>query len=58
MIRIFCDAIRRGVWEFDCFSTRTAVRFYASLGFRVRDNILINLRPGISLPAVHMVRPG
>jgi len=24
----------------------------------VRDNILINLRPGISIPAVHMVRPG
>lgn len=58
MVRIFCDAIRRGVWEFDCLSTRSAVRFYASLGFRVRGNILINLRPGISFPAVHMVRPG
>ncbi len=57
MTRIICEAVRRGVNELDCLSTRTAVRFYASLGFRVRENVLINLRPDISFPAVRMVRP-
>ncbi|MGJ8585119.1 MAG: GNAT family N-acetyltransferase [Marinosulfonomonas sp.] len=56
MTRVLKDAARQGARRFDCISTLTAVRFYASLGFRVADDVVINLRPGISFPAVQMRR--
>ena len=40
----------------DCMSTRTAVPFYASLGFQVVGPAEISLRPGITFPAIRMIR--
>lgn len=56
MNRVLSDAERQGALRIDCISTLTAVRFYASLGFRVADDVVINLRPGIRFPAVQMHR--
>lgn len=56
MSRVLKDATDQGARRFDCISTLTAVRFYASLGFRVADDVVLNLRPGISFPAVQMRR--
>ena len=39
-----------------CYSTRTAVRFYEANGFAVKGEVDIDLRPGITFPAVAMVR--
>lgn len=39
-----------------CYSTRTAVPFYEANGFAVKGEVDIDLRPGISFPAVAMVR--
>jgi GNAT superfamily N-acetyltransferase len=47
-----------GVARFDCLSTRTAVPFYASLGFRATGPAEISLAPGITFPAVRMLRHG
>ncbi len=43
-----------GFSRFDCLSTRTAVRFYAALGFVVQGEVDIALAPGIVFPAVRM----
>ena len=45
-----------GVTEFDCLSTRTAVPFYASLGFGVVGPVNVPLAPGIDFPAIRMRR--
>jgi hypothetical protein len=50
-------AMAAGVRCLDCQSTRTAVPFYAALGFRALGEIEIPLRPGILFPAVHMQMP-
>ena len=54
--RIFAEARAAGVRLLECNSTRTAVPFYASVGFVELGPIEINLRAGISFPAVHMQR--
>ena len=41
----------------ECWSTRTAVPFYESLGFRVDGPIDVPLAQGISFPSVRMLRP-
>ena len=43
-----------GVRRLDCLSTRTAVPFYAALGFRALGTVEVPLRPGIVFPAVRM----
>lgn len=45
-----------GMRQLHCQSTRTAVPFYAAMGFVVQAEIDIPLRPGIHFPAVFMSR--
>jgi len=45
-----------GMTQLHCQSTRTAVRFYQAMGFVPQGEIDIPLRPGITFPAVFMVR--
>ena len=54
MTNVMAAAIAEGAKYFDCLSTRTAVPFYASLGFERGENVEIELRPGITFPAVQM----
>ncbi|NJM83553.1 MAG: GNAT family N-acetyltransferase [Tabrizicola sp.] len=49
------DAARAGIGWLDCLSTRTAVPFYAALGFRMVHPVDITLAPGILFPAVRMI---
>ena len=53
---VFVDALRHGIRWLDCLSTRTAVPFYQSLGFRVLHEVEIGLAPGIVFPAIRMMR--
>ncbi len=55
MGRAMAQARAAGVVRLECLSTRTAVAFYTSLGFRSLGAVDIALRPGISFPAVAMV---
>ena len=52
--RAMDQARGEGFVRFACLSTRTAVPFYASLGFRVLGEAEIALAPGIGFPAVRM----
>ncbi len=54
MRHAMAEARAAGVRLLDCQSTRTAVPFYAALGFQEIGQIEIRLRPGILFPAVHM----
>ena len=45
-----------GINRLDCLSTRTAVPFYASCGFRELGPVVVPLAQGIDFPAVHMQR--
>lgn len=56
LTRVMADAAASGVTEFDCLSTRTAVPFYASMGFEPLNLVDVPLRPGIHFPAVRMRR--
>ncbi|GGE43933.1 GNAT family N-acetyltransferase [Actibacterium pelagium] len=56
MQRIFEEAASAGAEWLDCLSTRTAVPFYQSLGFRPMGEVSIDLRPGITFPSVLMER--
>lgn len=53
---VIVDALAGGMRWLDCFSTRTAVPFYAALGFRVLHEVEVTLRPGIAFPTVRMMR--
>ena len=53
---VFDAAIAAGVTQMHCMSTRTAEKFYASMGFRKVGLVEVPLRPGIAFPAVQMVR--
>jgi GNAT superfamily N-acetyltransferase len=55
MERVMADARAAGAQWLDCLSTRTAVPFYAALGFRTLYPCDITLAPGISFPAVRMM---
>lgn len=50
------QADARGARRMECLSTRTAVPFYAALGFRAVGKRDVTLRPGVAFPAVAMVR--
>ncbi len=56
MICVLTAAGAEGVTVFDCLSTRTAVPFYAALGFRTLGAAIVPLAPGIEFPAVRMRR--
>ena len=56
MMGIFAEARLQGVRRLDAQATRTAVRFYASMGFESLGEIDVPLRPGIDFPAVLMRR--
>jgi GNAT superfamily N-acetyltransferase len=55
MERAMAQARAAAIVRLDCLSTRTAVPFYAALGFRVVGEVDVPLRPGIVFPAVQMV---
>jgi GNAT superfamily N-acetyltransferase len=59
LAQAFASAREAGVTTLACLSTRTAVPFYAALGFRPTapgTEVAISLAPGISFPAVAMIR--
>jgi GNAT superfamily N-acetyltransferase len=56
LTRVLADALSAGAERMICQSTKTAVPFYKAMGFRVRGEIVIALRPGITFPAVEMER--
>lgn len=41
---------------FECYSTRTAVSFYAALGFRPIGTIDIPMEADLAFPSIHMIR--
>jgi N-acetylglutamate synthase-like GNAT family acetyltransferase len=55
MTRVIEDARASGIARLDCLSTRTAVPFYAALGFRALGPVDVALAPGVVFPAVRMV---
>ena len=55
MQRAMAQARAAGITRLDCLSTRTAVPFYAFLGFQASGEVEVPLRPGIGFPAVRMV---
>ena len=54
--RAMAQARAAGVTRLDCLSTRTAVPFYASVGFAALGEVDLRLRDGLDFPAVRMVR--
>jgi GNAT superfamily N-acetyltransferase len=54
MGRAMAQAAEAGMQRLDCLSTRTAVPFYAALGFVTLGPVEVALRPGIAFPAVRM----
>ena len=56
MTHTLSQARAAGMTTMDCLSTRTAVPFYAALGFRSLGPVEVGLRPGIVFPAVRMTR--
>ena len=50
------DARAAGAQVMACLSTRMAVPFYASVGFRGTEAVTVPLAPGIGFPAVRMRR--
>lgn len=55
MARVMQDAREAGVDLMDCASTRTAVPFYAAMGFKVVGEMVVSLAPGVDFPAVRMM---
>lgn len=56
MRRCVTDAMDAGMEALRCLSTRTAVPFYRAQGFDVVGDVMIELKAGVSFPAVSMVR--
>ena len=55
MAAVFEAAQQAGVSRMECLSTRTAVPFYASLGFQAMGAVDVPLRAGIVFPAIQMI---
>jgi GNAT superfamily N-acetyltransferase len=53
---ILAEARRAGMTRIVCLATRTAVPFYASMGFEAGAPVEIALAPGIGFEAVRMAR--
>ena len=56
MERVLAQAGAAGMRRLDCLATRTAVPFYAALGFQEQGLVDVPLRPGIVFPAIRMLR--
>lgn len=56
MQAVFAAAAAEGVRWLDCLSTRTAVPFYAAVGFGVVGPVDVPITPGLAFPAVRMLR--
>ena len=56
MVRAMAQAAAAGVVRLDCLATRTAVPFYAAIGFVALGEVEVPLRAGIGFPAVRMQR--
>jgi GNAT superfamily N-acetyltransferase len=54
--RVLCDALGAGITRMEVQSTRTALPFYAKIGFARRRAVTVPLAPGIDLPVVEMAR--
>ena len=54
MEHALAEARAEGMTAMACLSTRTAVPFYASLGFRRVEEVEVPLGPAIAFPAVRM----
>lgn len=57
--RMLFEACRAAASEarvFECFSTRTAVPFYSSLGFKLNKEINIEMNPDLAFPSIHMIQ--
>ena len=56
MERVFRQARDHGMTALECLSTRTAVPFYASLGFRTEAEVEVTLAYGMTFPSIRMTR--
>lgn len=56
MMGIFAEAQLQGMRRIEAQSTRTAVPFYAAMGFESLGQVVVPLRPGIEFPAIVMRR--
>ena len=56
MTHVFETAQEAGMTWMHCLSTRTAVPFYAAMGFAVIGETTISLGPGVDFPAVEVHR--
>ena len=56
LTRCIEEATAAGLRLLDCKATRTAVPFYAAMGFEVLGPMAVPLAPGILFPAVRMAR--
>lgn len=56
MAHCFDRARAAGINRLECWSTLTAVPFYAAMGFDEIGPMDVQLQPGISFPAVRMTR--
>lgn len=56
MRRVISEAAAAGLIALDCLATRTAVPFYAAMGFHAVGAVTVPLRPGIEFPAIRMQR--
>lgn len=54
MDHVLTQARAAGIRTLDCAATRTAVPFYATVGFVAEGELTIPLAPGIDFPAVQM----
>ncbi len=54
--RCAAQARAGGAAVLECWSTRTAVPFYAALGFETCGPLIVPLRAGIVFPSVRMIR--
>ena len=52
----FAVAKASGVFELECWATRTAVPFYKAVGFEVLGPMEVTLSSGVAFPAIRMVR--
>ena len=56
MMGIMAEAQLQGFRRFEARATRTAVPFYAAMGFETLGQVIVQLRPGIEFPVVMMRR--
>lgn len=56
MSRAVAEAAAAGLRRLACLSTLTAVPFYGAMGFTTVSAVTIPLRPGITFPAISMLR--